>query len=100
MDDRRRTTIGLALAGATGVIALTVLWLWPRGKNPTHFALSLAWLYIQMTVMAPRISGGWFLSLRALHQKIRHEGYRTSPSSKILGLLAIALSFYSIISSW
>ena len=100
MDDKRRTTIGLTLAGATAVIALTVLWLWPKGKNPTLFALSMAWLCIQMSVMAPRIPGTGCLSLRALHQKIRDEGYRTSPSSKILGLVAITLLFYSIISSW
>ncbi len=100
MDDGRRTTIGLTLAGATAAIALTVLWLWPRGKNLTLFVLSMAWLYIQMSVMVPRISGVGWLSLRALHQKIRDEGYRTSPSAKILGLLAITLLFYSIISSW
>jgi hypothetical protein len=100
MNDRRRTTIGLTLAVAMGLIALAVLWLWPSYKNPTLFALSMAWLCIQMTFMTPRISGAWSLSLRALHQKIRDEGYRTSPSAKILGLLAITLSFYSIISSW
>jgi hypothetical protein len=100
MNDKRRTTIGLTLAAATGVIALTVLWLWPRAENPTLCALSMAWLYIQMFVMTPRISGAGFLSFRALHQKIRDEGYRTSPSSKILGLLAITMLFYSTISSW
>jgi hypothetical protein len=94
-----RTLFGLMLAGGTGVIALTVLWFWPVHKNPTLFALSMAWLYIQMTVMTPRISGEW-LSLRALHQRIRAEGYRTSLSAKILGILAIALTFYSIVSSW
>jgi hypothetical protein len=73
MNDRRRTTIGLTLAGALGVIALTVLWLWPRAKNPTLFALAIAWLYIQMIVMAPRIPGAGFLSMRALHQRIRDE---------------------------
>jgi hypothetical protein len=39
------------------------------------------------------------LSLRALHQRIRAEGYQTSLSAKILGLLAIALMCYSIVSS-
>jgi hypothetical protein len=100
MNDRRRTTIGLTLAAATGVIALTVLWLWPGYKNQTLFALSMAWLGIQMRCMAPRIAGAGSLSLRALHQKIRDEGYRTPPSSKAMGLLAITLLFYSTISSW
>ena len=94
-----RTLLGLMLAGGTGIIALTVLWLWPAHKNATLFALAMTWLYIQMTVMTPGISGGW-LSLRALHQKIRAEGYRTSLSAKILGIFAIALIFYSIVSSW
>ena len=95
-----RTLFGLMLAGGTGVIALTVLWLWPALKNQTLFALSMAWLYIQTTVMTPGISGAGWLSLRVLHQKIRDDGYRTSPSAKILAILAIALSLYSIISSW
>src|ERR1700722_14065435 len=93
-----RTLFGLMLAGAMGIIALAVPWLWPAHKNPTLFALAMTWLCIQMTVMTPIMSGGW-LSLRALHQRIRAESYRTSPSAKILGILAIALVFYSIVSS-
>lgn len=99
-DVERRTTIGLALAGAAGVIALSALYLWPRRSNLTLLALSMAWLCIQMLVMAPRIPRVWSSSLRELYPMFRGKGYRTSPSAKILGLIAMTLLFYSIISSW